>query len=155
MGTEPDPTQTKNLSGCDQLSQPIECGIHELREYVDAAEPKVTQGARERLADLLGQWSTFEEEKNDIVAKEMNAYNALYKSLNLPAIILDKQGAKGEYNVISSACLPSVCKPPENTGVVRFHMEQPAFRRHINIRRDGSGDMTKPGNYTRSRLRST
>jgi photosystem II stability/assembly factor-like uncharacterized protein len=62
----------------------------ELREYVDAAEPKVTQGAKERMADLLGQWSTFEKEKNDIVATEMNAYNSLYKSLKLPAIIMDK-----------------------------------------------------------------
>jgi predicted nuclease with TOPRIM domain len=61
-----------------------------LRDYVDAAEPKVTQGARERLADLLGQWSIFEQEKNAIVATEMNAYNALYKSLNLPAIIIEK-----------------------------------------------------------------
>ena len=60
----------------------------ELRSYIDAAEPKVTQGAKERLADLLGQWSSFEQEKNAIVATEMNAYNALYKSLNLPAIIL-------------------------------------------------------------------
>ncbi len=60
-----------------------------LRDYVDAAEPKVTNGARERLADLLVNWSTFEQEKNAIVATEMNAYNALYKSLNLPAIILE------------------------------------------------------------------
>jgi hypothetical protein len=60
----------------------------ELRSYIDAAEPKVTQGAKERLSDLLGQWSTFEQEKNAIVATEMNAYNALYKSMNLPAIIL-------------------------------------------------------------------
>ena len=62
----------------------------ELREYVDAAEPKVTQGAKERMADLMAQWNRFEQEKNAIVATEMNAYNALYKSLNLPAIILDK-----------------------------------------------------------------
>jgi uncharacterized protein YwqG len=61
-----------------------------LREYVDAAEPKVTRGARERLADLLGQWGTFEQEKNAIVATEMNSYNALYKSLNLPAIIMEE-----------------------------------------------------------------
>ncbi|MGB5645628.1 MAG: glycosyl hydrolase, partial [Muriicola sp.] len=62
----------------------------ELRSYVDAAEPKVTQGAKERMSDLMAQWNRFDQEKNAIVATEMNAYNTLYKSLNLPAIILDK-----------------------------------------------------------------
>ncbi len=61
-----------------------------LKDYVDAAEPKVTQGAKDRLSDLLGQWNTFENEKNAIVSTEMAAYNELFKSLALPAIIMDK-----------------------------------------------------------------
>ena len=61
-----------------------------LKDYVDAAEPKVTQGAKDRLSDLLAQWNTFENEKNAIVATEMAAYNELFKSLALPAIIMDK-----------------------------------------------------------------
>ncbi|MDC6350964.1 glycosyl hydrolase [Zeaxanthinibacter sp. PT1] len=60
-----------------------------LREYVDSAEPKVTAGAKERMQDLLAQWKVFYKEKEVIVNTEMAAYNALYNSLGLPAIILE------------------------------------------------------------------
>ncbi|TAI47276.1 VPS10 domain-containing protein [Flagellimonas allohymeniacidonis] len=59
-----------------------------LKGFVDTAEPKVTEGAKERLRDLLTKWRTFETEKKAIVETEMAKYNALYESLNLPAIIL-------------------------------------------------------------------
>ena len=59
-----------------------------LKGFVDVAEPAVTQGAKERLQDLLRAWSIYEKEKNAIVETEMNDFNQLYKSLDLPAIIL-------------------------------------------------------------------
>jgi photosystem II stability/assembly factor-like uncharacterized protein len=59
-----------------------------LKGFVDVAEPKVTEGAKERLRDLLAQWKTYEDEKNAIVDDGMQAYNQLYKSLDIPAIIL-------------------------------------------------------------------
>ena len=61
-----------------------------LKGYVDTAEPRVTMGAKERLKDLLGQWSTFRQERDNIVQKEMNAYNEMYSSLGMPAIILEE-----------------------------------------------------------------
>lgn len=61
-----------------------------LRGYVDTSEPKVTAGAKERLKDLLGQWKTFENERNAIIDTEMNDYNSLFNDLNLPAIILEE-----------------------------------------------------------------
>ncbi len=60
-----------------------------LKGFVDSAEPKVTEGAKERLRDLMAQWRIFENEKNDIVTNEMSNYNELYKTLKLPAILLD------------------------------------------------------------------
>ena len=62
-----------------------------LKNYVDAPEPKVTQGAKERLRDLLAEWNTFDQEKKAIVETEMTAYNNLYRSLDIPAIILPEQ----------------------------------------------------------------
>ena len=35
----------------------------ELKDYVDAAEPKVTKGAKERLKDLMAEWKTYETER--------------------------------------------------------------------------------------------
>ncbi len=62
-----------------------------LKGFIDVAEPQVTSGAKERLNDLLAKWKKFENEKNTIVETEMSAFNQLYKSLNLPAIILSDE----------------------------------------------------------------
>jgi hypothetical protein len=59
-----------------------------LKGFVDSSDPKVTQGAKQRLADLLNDWKTFEDEKEAIVNTEMAAYNEMYTDLGLPAIIL-------------------------------------------------------------------
>ncbi len=62
-----------------------------LKDFVDVAEPKVTNGAKERLRDLLAQWKTYEDEKNAIVNDGMKAYNDMFKSLEIPAIILSEE----------------------------------------------------------------
>jgi hypothetical protein len=59
-----------------------------LKGFVDSSDPKVTQGAKQRLADLLNDWKTFEDEKKAIVNTEMAAYNKMYTDLGLPALIL-------------------------------------------------------------------
>ena len=59
-----------------------------LREYIDVAEPKVTMGAKERLRDLLAIWGSYKTEHNAIINTEMKAYNTLFQSLEIPAIIL-------------------------------------------------------------------
>ena len=47
-----------------------------LKDYVDATEPKVTQGAMDRLKDLLSEWSTYDKERTSIVETEMKEYNS-------------------------------------------------------------------------------
>ncbi|MFS4466535.1 WD40/YVTN/BNR-like repeat-containing protein [Maribacter sp. 2210JD10-5] len=59
-----------------------------LRGYVDAVEPKVTAGAKQRLQDVLSQWQSYKKEHDVIVNEEMKEYNALYGKLKIPAIIL-------------------------------------------------------------------
>ena len=61
-----------------------------LKNYVDTPEAKVTEGAKLRLSDLLGEWSTFHAEKKTIVDEEMKAYNEMFRSLDIPAIVLPK-----------------------------------------------------------------
>ena len=62
--------------------------IH-LKGYVDAADPTVTLGAKERLADLQADWKVYERERDAIINNEMSEYNRMYKQLGLPAIIMD------------------------------------------------------------------
>jgi len=61
--------------------------IH-LKGYIDTAEPKLTQGANERWADLNKDWGVYETERKAIVDEEMKAYNSMFKELGLPAIIM-------------------------------------------------------------------
>ena len=61
-----------------------------LKGFVDSSDPKVTQGAKQRLADLLDDWKTYENEKKAIVNTEMASYNKIYADLGLPAIILEE-----------------------------------------------------------------
>jgi len=62
-----------------------------LRGYINAVEPKPTEGAKQRLKDLLGQWSSFKTEHDAIIDIEMNSFNELYQELGIPAIILPKE----------------------------------------------------------------
>ena len=61
----------------------------QLMSYIDQANPKVTQGAKDRLKDLMKDWQVYKTERDAIINSEMQAYNALYKSLNIPALIIE------------------------------------------------------------------
>jgi hypothetical protein len=59
-----------------------------LKGSLDAADPKVTEGSKLRLQDLLGDWKVYQDERDAIIDTEMKAYNTQYKALDLPALIL-------------------------------------------------------------------
>jgi photosystem II stability/assembly factor-like uncharacterized protein len=59
-----------------------------LKGFVDVDEPKVTEGSKERLNDLLKDWNVYKTERDAIINTEMSQYNAEFKTLNLPAIII-------------------------------------------------------------------
>ena len=84
-------TKQKTFQDVINFNNQLNADLLHLKGYVDVAEPKVTAGAKEQLQDLLADWQKFEQEKNAIVGTEMNAYNTLFKSLNLPALILTKE----------------------------------------------------------------
>lgn len=59
-----------------------------LKSFIESADPKVTQGAKDRLKDLSDEWKVFADQRDQLINVEMKAFNDLYKSLDLPAIIL-------------------------------------------------------------------
>lgn len=64
----------------------------QLKGYIDQADPKVTDGAKERFNDLMTDWEVYKAERDAIINNEMKAYNNMYRSLNIPALILsDKE----------------------------------------------------------------
>ena len=62
-----------------------------LKSYLDQPEPKVTAGAKELYQDLMKDWNVYKTERDAIIQTEMKAYNNLYRSLNIPALILNKK----------------------------------------------------------------
>ena len=62
-----------------------------LRSFVDVADPGLTAGAKERLKDLTTEWDALSRERKAIVEEGMAEYNALYRELDLPALILSEE----------------------------------------------------------------
>ncbi len=61
----------------------------QLKSYMDQADPKVTKGAKQRLSDLMEDWKVYQNERDAIIDSEMKAFNSLFKSLEIPALIID------------------------------------------------------------------
>ena len=81
----------KTFQDVINFNNQLNADLLHLKGYVDVAEPQVTEGAKERLKDLLADWDTYDKEKDEIVGKEMADYNAMFKALNLPALILNEK----------------------------------------------------------------
>jgi photosystem II stability/assembly factor-like uncharacterized protein len=63
-----------------------------LKSRVDGAVPGATAGSKLRLQDLRTAWSKLQAELNRIIDEEVGGFNAAYKELDLPALILPGGG---------------------------------------------------------------
>ena len=59
-----------------------------LKGYIEAVDPAITAGAKERLSDLINTWNVYQNERDDLMNKDMTSFNAQFSELNLPAIII-------------------------------------------------------------------
>ena len=80
----------KTFQDVINFNNKLNAQLIQLLNYIDQADPKVTKGAKERFRDLMNDWQVYKEERDAIINTEMKAYNNLYKSLNIPALIIDK-----------------------------------------------------------------
>lgn len=62
-----------------------------LHHRCDGADPRVTNGARNRLKDLLATWEQMTNQRDDIILTEMARFNDMYADLKLPALFLPDQ----------------------------------------------------------------
>ena len=61
-----------------------------LKSFVDSDDPKVTQGAKDRFQDLMEQWKTNENELNAIIEVDFEAFESLYRSMEVPALVIQE-----------------------------------------------------------------
>ncbi len=78
----------KTFQDVINFNNKLNAQLIQLKSYIDQADPKVTKGAKERFDDLMKDWQVYKNERDAIIQTEMNAYNALYKSLDIPALII-------------------------------------------------------------------
>ena len=81
----------KTFQDVINFNNKLNAQLIQLKSYIDQADPKVTQGAKERYKDLMNDWQVYKTEREAIINSEMKAYNNLYRSLAIPALILNKK----------------------------------------------------------------
>nr|WP_299438915.1 glycosyl hydrolase [uncultured Aquimarina sp.] len=80
----------KTFQDVINFNNKLNAQLIQLLHYIDQADPKVTKGAKERFNDLMNDWKVYKDERDAIINTEMKAYNNLYKSLDIPALIITK-----------------------------------------------------------------
>uniref|UniRef100_UPI004047F202 WD40/YVTN/BNR-like repeat-containing protein n=1 Tax=Algoriphagus sp. TaxID=1872435 RepID=UPI004047F202 len=75
-------------NGQDVINWPSRLNVEffNIKRLADAPDPRITQGIKARLADLQAQWNA-EKGKLEAIKKSVAAYNTLYKSQQLEALI--------------------------------------------------------------------
>jgi photosystem II stability/assembly factor-like uncharacterized protein len=79
--------ETRSTGGQDLINYAAKLNIEffSLYRYIDAADPRVTAGAKDRLADLEQQWTT-EKAKLAPIKGSIAKYNALVRSKQVDAV---------------------------------------------------------------------
>lgn len=60
-----------------------------LKGFVDAEEPKVTQGAKDRYRDLNAIWQGHKKELKSILEEDFSSFEAAYKAANVPMLSIE------------------------------------------------------------------
>ncbi len=85
--------QTKQLNFQDVINFPSQLNAQyfELKGYVDQHDPKVGNPAKERMADISRQWSDYKQYISETIGKDIEKYNQIFKSTNVPAIMFGEK----------------------------------------------------------------
>ncbi|MGB3463966.1 MAG: glycosyl hydrolase, partial [Cyclobacteriaceae bacterium] len=81
----------KTFQDVINFNNKLNAQLIQLKSYLDQPDPTITQGAKERFRDLMRDWQVYAKERDAIIETEMQAYNSLYKSLDIPALIIERK----------------------------------------------------------------
>jgi hypothetical protein len=82
--------ETRQKTGQDFVNYhgKLNAEFYYLKSLADVHDPRITKGLKERLADLEKEWTGHKSYFENDLKKEIDAYNQLFKTNKLPAIIL-------------------------------------------------------------------
>ncbi len=61
----------------------------QLRGVADTHDPRLTKGAQDRARDVEADWTKYKQQMNELIQKDINNYNRMFKEKNMPAVITD------------------------------------------------------------------
>ncbi len=85
--------ETRQKSTQDVINWPskLNAAYFYVRGRLDEHDPRVTQGVRNRLADLDKEWTAYKKESTNLLQNEVQAFNELFKKKAIPALIIDNK----------------------------------------------------------------
>lgn len=82
-------TKQKNFQDVINFPSKLNTEYFAVRAVADVHDPRITQGARDRFADLEKQWTAYSRQRQDLLEKDIAAFIRMFKDKNIPAIIAD------------------------------------------------------------------
>ena len=82
--------QARQQTSQDVINFPnqLSAELLNLKQRVDSCNPVVTEGARQKLEELLGDWSGFKSQMQKIIDEDIGSFNRLYQEFQLPAVLV-------------------------------------------------------------------
>ena len=81
-------TRQRNFQDVINWPSKLNAEFFDLRSKLDVHDPRVTQGVRDRLADLETEWTSSKVAWKKLVAEDLSGYNRMFKEKELPALVL-------------------------------------------------------------------
>ena len=86
--------QQKTFQDVINFPNQLNSELLNLKSRVDTHNPVVTSGAKERLQHLVEEWSLHKQSMQDILVKDVENYNNLYKQRDIPALFVPASAEK-------------------------------------------------------------
>jgi hypothetical protein len=85
--------ETRQKNGQDVINWPSKLNTEyfQLLGVADVHEPALTQGVKDRYKDLESQWATYKQQMEDLISKDIAAYNTMFKAKNIPAVVTESK----------------------------------------------------------------
>jgi hypothetical protein len=80
-------TRSKNFQDVINFRNRLNSEFLQVRSAVDAHDPRITQGVKDRLQDVQGEWDKSRKEMNTLIQTDIKQYNQLFKEKNVPAVV--------------------------------------------------------------------
>ena len=82
-------TRQKNFQDVINWPSKLNAEYFQLLGVADTHDPRITQGAKERLADLQKKWEASKAQLQELKEKDIASYNKKFSEAGIPAVILE------------------------------------------------------------------